>query len=90
MIYVDMLIAYGKSATWKYDESCHLFADTQEELHTFAQKIGLKREWFQDHDLLAHYDLTKSKRAQAVKAGAKEVDRKFLIQFMDNLKKINP
>lgn len=87
MIYVDALIAYGKSATWKYDESCHLFADTQYELHTFAQKIGLKRAWFQDHDLLVHYDLTKSKRAVAVKMGAKEVDRKFLIQFMDNLKK---
>jgi hypothetical protein len=28
-----------------------------EELHEFAQSIGLKREWFQDHPRHPHYDV---------------------------------
>ena len=53
---------------------CHMVADTIEELHAMADRIGLKREWFQ---LLSspHYDLSKTKRAEAVRAGAIEVDR---------------
>lgn len=26
----------------------HLFADTRDELHQFAEQLGLKRSWFQD------------------------------------------
>jgi len=38
-----------------------MFADTLEELHEFAQKIGMKREWFQDKRLtsLRSYDYKK-------------------------------
>lgn len=28
-------------------QSCHMTADTPEELHAFAKRIGLKREWAQ-------------------------------------------
>lgn len=31
----------------------HLLADSPEELHTFAQSIGLQRSWFQGD----HYDI---------------------------------
>lgn len=58
---------------------CHLFSDSLDpaELHEMAEKIGMRRSWFQHrpqrpwHD---HYDVTKSKRALAVAAGAVEVD----------------
>lgn len=50
----------------------HLFADTVEELHEFAQSIGLQRAWFQCPPKASwnHYDLTKTKREAALKAGA--------------------
>ena len=74
-VYVDKLqetrikVSCGK---WPYREFCHLTADTLTELHEMADKIGLKRSWFQPHRSYPHYDLTKNKRAQAVKAGAVE------------------
>lgn len=41
------------------------------ELHAFAARIGLKREWFQDKPWpRAHYDVTESKRQEAIRAGA--------------------
>ncbi len=52
----------------------HLTADTRTELHAFAARIGLRREWFQDKpNGLWHYDVTETKRAAAVRAGAGEV-----------------
>lgn len=53
--------------------SCHLSADTLDELHAFAALLGLRREWFQKHPRMDHYDLTPSKRALAVALGAVEV-----------------
>ena len=44
------------------------------ELHEFAQRIGLKRSWFQDKPWpRQHYDVTDSRRAEAIAAGAVEV-----------------
>lgn len=59
---------------------CHMMADTEEELHEMADKIGLKREWFQPHATLAHYDICKTKRALALKHGAIEEDTKACIR----------
>lgn len=52
--------------------SCHLTTDGHlEELHQFAERIGLRRAWFQpEHG--GHYDLTPNKRAQALRLGALE------------------
>ena len=52
--------------------SCHMTSDASglEELHAFARKLRLRRSWFQDHILLAHYDLTPLKRLAALRAGA--------------------
>jgi hypothetical protein len=45
--------------------------DEIEELHAFAARIGLRRTWFQDKPWPgAHYDVTDSKRLQAIAAGA--------------------
>lgn len=69
---------------------CHLFADTQEELHEFAESIGLRRSWFQPGKPLKggrpshlwHYDVTEGKRAEAVKAGAVEVTWRESVKIM--------
>jgi len=48
-----------KNKKWPYSESTHLIADDVEELHLFASRIGLKRNWFQQGDgisKLPHYD----------------------------------
>jgi hypothetical protein len=51
--------------------SCHLTTDgTLDELHAFADRIGLLRTWFQEHWSAPHYDLTPGKRAEALLAGA--------------------
>lgn len=51
---------------------CHMTADTLEELHAMARRIGHKRSWFQD-GRWPHYDLVESKRRLAVRYGAVEV-----------------
>lgn len=50
----------------------HLTADTTEELHEFAARLGLRRHWFQDHPdpRRRHYDVTDSKRRHAIALGA--------------------
>lgn len=52
---------------------CHLWCDEGDEelLHKIAMQIGLKREWFQDKPGFPHYDLVPTKRAAALRAGAK-------------------
>jgi hypothetical protein len=47
-------------------------ADTEDELHVFAARLGLKRSWFQpgSRPEAAHYDLTAGKRSQALVLGA--------------------
>lgn len=49
--------------------SCHMTADTLEELHAMAKRLGLKRAWFQQGST-PHYDLTEPKRARALELGA--------------------
>lgn len=44
-------------------------ADTQE-LHDFAQRIALRRAWFQKDAFHPHYDVFGSRPAAALKAGA--------------------
>jgi hypothetical protein len=45
--------------------------DDLAELHAFAARIGLRRSWFQGKPWpRAHYDVTDSKRRQAIAAGA--------------------
>ena len=79
MIYVDELRKWGPRPGWRWTHSCHLVADTLAELHAFAKKIGMKRQWFQDHPKVPHYDLTAKRRAVAVSLGAKEITSRELI-----------
>ena len=67
-VYVDRLMDYG----WRLGPSCHMFADTLEELHAMAKAIGMKYSWFQDKPALPHYDLVESRRKRAIAQGAIE------------------
>jgi len=84
-VYVDELINYGAGEKaprcFRNTESCHMYADTLDELHAMAIRIGMKKSWFQNHRFLPHYDLVKSKRALAVSAGAIEHSRREMINF---------
>jgi len=73
--YVDGLIKYDSQSTkgLRHNQWCHLTSDTKEELHRFAELLGLKQPWFQDHLYRWHYDITPSKRAKAVQLGAVEL-----------------
>jgi hypothetical protein len=54
--------------------------DRLDELHKFAEGIGLKREWFQNRRGYPHYDLVASVRRRAVAAGAVELSCMELIR----------
>jgi hypothetical protein len=55
------------------DRWSHLVADTDEELHAFAARLGMKRAWFQSNARRphqAHYDVPDRLRPQALELGA--------------------
>lgn len=74
MIYVDEVFVW--SGRRPFDKgSCHMWTDGDlDELHAFAAKIGLKRDWFQPSDIVHHYDLTPRKRQLAIMRGARALD----------------
>jgi len=56
---------------------CHMIADTLQELHDTAQAIGMLREWFQPHSF-PHYDVSLTRRKQALALGAVELTSRQL------------
>jgi hypothetical protein len=59
----------------------HLTADTEEELHDFATRLGLRRSWYQTCKAKGcrppcvhwHYDVTDSMRDRAIRLGARAI-----------------
>jgi hypothetical protein len=69
-VYVDdMNAAYGRM------KMCHMLADSDEELHAMADRIGVARKWWQSPAKTSgsHYDIALSKKALAIAAGAVEI-----------------
>lgn len=57
----------------------HMVADTDDELHAFAARLGLRRAWAQHPGIPhSHYDVTDAKRRQAIALGAVPIDRRQL------------
>lgn len=70
-VFVDELLVRG---SWRFGASCHLLPDGPDEaslqaLHAFAQRIGMRRQWFQS-GRWPHYDLTGNRRMIALAHGA--------------------
>jgi len=83
-VYVDTLMDHGWVLRGRRVKSCHMIADTSEELHALAERIGMRRSWFQAKSSVPHYDLTASRRRAAVSLGAIEVGRaEFVIKMRE-------
>lgn len=71
MIMVDAIAHWPGARPPFHRGSAHLTTDGPlDELHAFAKRIGLRRQWFQDHPIAPHYDLTPERHARALAAGA--------------------
>lgn len=73
-VYVDL-----EGIRWKGREWCHLVADSLDELHAFAARLGLQRHWFQSKSLYPHYDVTMLVRNRALALGAQGADRERIV-----------
>jgi hypothetical protein len=71
-VYVDD--AFREGDHWgRWQGGGHLQADTLDELHAMADRLGLKRSWLQTkpgRPWRDHYDLTAAKRELALALGA--------------------
>jgi Protein of unknown function (DUF4031) len=54
---------------WRGMEWSHLVADSPDELHAAAERLGLRREWAQDKGRTLHYDLPEELRLRAIERG---------------------
>ncbi len=69
-VYVDDMNApYGRM------RMVHMLADSDQELHEMADKIGVQRKWWQSPEKTSgsHYDIALSKKALAIQFGAIEI-----------------
>ena len=80
-VYVD-----DSRLAWRGKSWCHLVADSINELHAFAEQLGLKREWFQDRTMYPHYDVTLKVKARALALGAYAGDKRTIITCAKRLK----
>ena len=80
-VYVDKLCDYG----WRHGPSCHLIADSVDELISFAISMGLHREWYQPLSS-PHFDLNAEGRAAAVSKGAIELGNRAFVTKLRELR----
>lgn len=73
-VYVD-----SEAIRWRGREWCHIVADSLDELHEFAARLGLQRRWFQNRGRYPHYDVTMAVRMRALRLGAIDADRATVI-----------
>lgn len=62
---------------------CHMIADSREELFAMVDAIGVDRKWLQKKDTpYEHFDISKGKRAEAIKRGAIAVSSRELVRML--------
>jgi len=69
-VYIDDAVTLWRGQRW-----AHLMADTLDELHAFAEALGIPRRAFQDKTSGAHYDVPAPLREQALALGATPISR---------------
>lgn len=82
-IYVDALTPCIPNRQWRWNQSAHLYCDpgNEEALHTFARRLGLRRDWFQHKPgRLPHYDLNPTRYRAALSAGALSTSREHIVE----------
>lgn len=80
-VYVD-----NECISWRGKLWCHLVADSLDELHGFAKRLGLKRGWFQEQTRYPHYDVTVQVRERALRLGALDGDRALVVSCSKRLR----
>lgn len=58
--------------------TCHMIADSVEELFDMANKIGMRPEWFQPWSH-PHFDVSKSRQTLALAQGARRLERREFV-----------
>lgn len=84
-VYVDDMYKYP-IGQFRRMKMSHMMADTEQELHDMADKIGVARKWYQGD----HYDICMSMRAKAVKLGAKEITWRELSVMWQGKRRAKP
>ena len=69
-VYVDDAVTLWRGRRW-----AHLMADTLDELHAMAERLGMPRRAFQDKRSGAHYDVNEALRDEALRLGAIAISR---------------
>jgi len=73
-VYVDNMRIVKRGKAW-----CHLVADSLDELHNFAQQLGLPTSWFHRKVSHPHYDITVDVRDLAIARGAIVATRREVV-----------
>lgn len=83
-VYVDAAIWNWQGRKW-----CHLLADDVDELHRFAQAVGLHRISYQGPPRSGnpHYDITGFERSRALALGAIACDRTEIVTVLHQLRR---
>ncbi len=78
---------YVDSGKWKLGrmKMAHMLADTPEELFDMADRLGLKREWFQSRSV-PHFDICQSKRVLAISYGAISISNHDMVAVIRRLR----
>lgn len=64
---------------------CHMLADTPDELHAMAIKIGMRLSWFQPGST-PHYDVCRMRRQKALLYGALEINRRQTVELIRKIR----
>jgi hypothetical protein len=70
---------------WRGEEWSHLVADTTEELHAFAVRVGLDARRFHHRPTRPwkdHYDVPEAIRGQAIRLGAKPIPSEEAVRML--------
>jgi hypothetical protein len=69
-VYIDDAVHAWRDQRW-----AHLLADTLDELHAMAARLGIPRRAFQNKLSGAHYDVPATLREQAIRLGTVPISR---------------
>ena len=84
-VYVDPMAKCMRNRNWNYDQSCHMIADSVDELKEFSSTLGLNKDWYQPKSF-PHFDLVSNKRNLAIKKGAVALELRPFIKKMQDIR----
>lgn len=82
-VFLDSMVDHGTRIGRAGPRWCHMIADSLDELHAAAARIGLRRSWFQTDGSTPHYDIGSARiRELALIHGAVALDRRAFVEAM--------